>query len=119
MKHFSRISIMEAGAIINRKDREAIVSWLIANSIRIYNDRQPFVYRIEVEMQVLKPLILDCKRCYPNLWKEKLKIICDGNKQLCDLFLIELDNDHSLSTPTTRIKPKNKEDVELLNRIYR
>ena len=119
MKHFSRISIMEAGAIINRKDREAIVSWLIDNSIRIYNERQPFVYRVEVEMQVIKPLILDCKRSYPNLWKEKLIVICDGNKLLIDLFLIELDNDHSLSSPTTKIKPKNKEDVELLNRIYR
>jgi len=119
MKQFSRISIMEAGTIINRKDREAIVSWLIDNSIRIYCDRQPFVYRIEVEMQALKPLILDCKRCYPYKWKDKLAVICDGNKQLIDLFLIELDNEHSLSLPTTKIKPKNKEDVELLNRIYR
>ena len=119
MKQFSRISIMEAGAIINRKDREAIVSWLIDNSIRIHYDRQPFVYKIEVEMQALKPLILDCKRSYPHKWKEKLMVICDGNKHLIELFLIELDNDHSFSSPTTKIKPKNKEDVELLNRIYR
>jgi hypothetical protein len=119
MKQFSRISIMEAGAIINRKDREAIVSWLIDNSIRIHNDRQPFVYKIEVEMQYLKPLVLDCKRRYPHLWKDKLKILCDGNSQLCELFQIEMDNENSISAPTTRINPKNKQQEELLKRLYR
>ncbi len=119
MKPFSRISIMDAGKIIKLKDRDTIVSWLNDNKVKIHNDKRYYVYQLEVEMEYLKPLILDCKKRYPNLWKEKLKILCDGNKALCDLFLIEMDNEHSISTPTTRIKPKNKEQEELLKRLYR
>ncbi len=119
MKPLSRISIMDAGKIIKLKDRDTIVSWLNDNKVKIHNDKRYYVYQLEVEMEYLKPLILDCKERYPNLWKEKLKILCDGNKALCDLFLIEMDNEHSISTPTTRIKPKNKEQEELLKRLYR
>ncbi len=119
MKDLSRISLLEVGNLINRKDRDTITAWLIDNEVKIYKDKHPYVYKLEVEMQYLKPLIIDCKMRYPQLWKDKLKILCDGNKQLCDLFLIELDNDHSISSPTTRIKPKNKEQEELLKRLYR
>jgi hypothetical protein len=118
MKDFSRISIMEAGRIIRKKDRDSIESWLTDNDVKIYIDKQKYVFQIEVQMQYLKPLVLDCKKRYPHLWKEKLKILCDGNNQLRDLFLIELDNEYS-ATPSTRIKPKNKEQEELLKRLYR
>jgi hypothetical protein len=119
MKDLLKISIKEAGAIIKRKDRDTIVSWLMDNKVKIYTDKQYYVFQLEVQMQYLKPLILDCKTRYPHLWKDKLKILCDGNKQLCDLFLIELDNDHSITAPTTRIKPKNKDQEELLKRLYK
>ena len=118
MKDFSRISIMEAGRIIRKKDRDSIESWLTDNDVKIYIDKQKYVFQLEVQMQYLKPLVLDCKKRYPHLWKEKLKILCDGNNQLRDLFLIELDNEYS-ATPSTRIKPKNKEQEELLKRLYR
>ncbi len=118
MKDFSRISIMEAGRIIRKKDRDSIESWLTDNDVKIYIDKQKYVFQLEVQMQYLKPLVLDCKKRYPHLWKEKLKILCDENNQLRDLFLIELDNEYS-ATPSTRIKPKNKEQEELLKRLYR
>jgi len=118
MKDFSRISIMEAGRIIRKKDRDSIESWLTDNDVKIYIDKQKYVFQLEVQMQYLKPLVLDCKKRYPHLWKEKLKILCDGNNQLRDLFLIELGNEYS-ATPSTRIKPKNKEQEELLKRLYR
>lgn len=119
MKELSRIPLLKVGNLINRKDRESITSWLIDNDIKIHKDRHLYVFELQVQMQVLKPLILDCKLRYPHLWKDKLKILCDGNNQLCDLFLIELDNDHSISTPTTRIKPMNKDQEELLKRLYK
>ena len=118
MKDFSRISIMDAGRIIRKKDRDTIESWLTDNDVKIYIDKQKYVFQLEVQMQYLKPLVLDCKKRYPHLWKEKLKILCDGNTQLRELFLIEMDNEHS-ATPTTRIKPKNKQQEELLKRLYR
>jgi hypothetical protein len=117
MKDFSRISIMEAGRIIRKKDRDSIESWLTDNDVKIYIDKQKYVFQLEVQMQYLKPLVLDCKKRYPHLWKDKLKILCDGNNQLCELFLIEMDNEHSISAPTTRIKPKNKQQEELLKRL--
>ncbi len=119
MKDFLRISIIEAGKIIRKKDSDSIVDWLNDNGVKIHKEKYRYVYQLEVQMQYLKPLILDCKTRYPHLWKDKLKILCDGNKRLCELFLIELDNNHSISTPTTRIKPKNKEQEELLKRLYR
>jgi hypothetical protein len=119
MKDFSRISIMEAGRIIRKKDRDSIESWLTDNDVKIYIDKQKYVFQLEVQMQYLKPLVLDCKKRYPHLWKDKLKILCDGNTQLCELFLIEMDNEYSISAPTTIIKPKNKQQEELLKRLYR
>ncbi len=117
MKDFSRISIMEAGRIIKKKDRDAIVSWLKENDVKIHTEKYHYVFQLEVQMQYLKPLVLDCKKRYPHLWKDKLKILCDGNNQLLELFLIEMDNEHSISAPTTRIKPKNKKQEELLKRL--
>jgi hypothetical protein len=119
MKDFTRLSIMEVGKIIRKKDRETIISWLNANDVKIHIDKHHYVFQLEVQMQYLKPLVLDCKKRYPHLWKDKLKILCDGNTQLCDLFLIEMDNEHSISAPTTRIKHKNKQQEELLKRLYR
>ena len=119
MKDLSRISIREAGAIIRKKDRDAILSWLNDNDVKIYTEKHHYVFQLEVQMQYLKPLVLDCKKRYPHLWKDKLKILCDGNTQLCELFLIEMDNEHSISAPTTTIKPKNKQQEELLKRLYR
>ena len=118
IKDLSRITIMEAGVIIRKKDRDAILSWLNNNDVKIYTEKHHYVFQLEVQMQYLKPLVLDCKNRYPHLWKDKLKILCDGNNQLCELFLIELDNEYS-ATPSTRIKPKNKEQEELLKRLYR
>lgn len=117
MKDFRRISILKAGAIINKKDRDTIISWLNDNGVKIYNDKHHYVFQLEVEMQYLKPLVIDCKKRHPTLWKEKLKILCDGNNQLYELFLIEMDNEQSISAPTTRIKPKNKQQEELLKRL--
>ena len=108
---------MEAGEIIRKKDRDAIVSWLNDNGVKIYKEKRRYVFQLEVQMQYIKPLVLDCKIRYPQLWKDKLNIICDGNMQLCELFLIEMDNEHSISAPTTRIKPKNKQQEELLKRL--
>lgn len=119
MKNFSRISIYEAGEIIRKKDRDAIVSWLNDNDVKIHKEKYHYVFQLEVQMQYLKPLVLDCKKRYPHLWKDKLKILCDGNTQLCELFLIEMDNEYSISAPTTIIKPKNKQQEELLKRLYR
>lgn len=119
MKNFSRISIYEAGEIIRKKDRDAIVSWLNDNDVKIHTEKYHYVFQLEVQMQYLKPLVLDCKKRYPHLWKDKLKILCDGNTQLCELFLIEMDNEYSISAPTTIIKPKNKQQEELLKRLYR
>ena len=118
MQDLFRISIMEAGEIIRKKDRDSIEDWLNDNGVKIYKEKHYYVFQLEVQMQYLKPLVLDCKKRYPHLWKEKLKILCDGNNQLRDLFLIELDNEYS-ATPSTRIKPKNKEQEELLKRLYR
>jgi hypothetical protein len=118
MTDLSRISIMEAGAIIRKKDRDSIEDWLNDNGVKIYTAKHRFVFQIEVQMQYLKPLIIDCKKRYPNLWKDKLKILCEGNKQLCELFLIEMDNEQS-TAPSTRIKPKNKQQEELLKRLYK
>jgi hypothetical protein len=117
MKDLSRISIMEAGAIIRKKDRDAIFSWLKDNDVKIHTEKHYYVFQLEVKMQYLKPLVVDCKKRYPDLWKDKLKILCDGNNQLLELFLIEMDNEYSISAPTTRIKPKNKQQEELLKRL--
>ena len=117
MKDFTRLSIMEVGKIIRKKDRDAIVSWLNDNDVKIHKEKHHYVFQLEVQMQYLRPLVLDCKKRYPNLWKDKLKILCDGNNQLLELFLIEMDNEHSISAPTTRIKPKNKQQEELLKRL--
>jgi len=114
-----RISIMKAGQIISKKDRDSIEDWLNDNGVKIYKEKRRYVFQLEVQMQYIKPLVLDCKIRYPQLWKDKLNIICDGNMQLCELFLIEMDNEHSISAPTTRIKPKNKQQEELLKRLYR
>lgn len=114
-----RISIMKAGQIISKKDRDSIEDWLNDNGVKIHKEKHRYVFQLEVQMQYLKPLVLDCKRRYPQLWKDKLKILCDGNMQLCALFLIEMDNEHSISAPTTRIKPKNKQQEELLKRLYK
>jgi hypothetical protein len=114
-----RISIMKVGQIISKKDRDSIEDWLNDNGVKIHKEKHRYVFQLEVQMQYLKPLILDCKTRYPHLWKDKLKILCDGNMQLCELFLIEMDNEHSISAPTTRIKPKNKQQEELLKRLYR
>ena len=118
MQDLFRISIMEAGEIIRKKDRDAIFSWLINNNVKIHKEKQDYVFQLEVQMQYLKPLIIDCKNRYPHIWKDKLKILCEGNKQLCELFLIEMDNEQS-AAPSTRIKPKNKQQEELLKRLYR
>jgi hypothetical protein len=114
-----RISIMKAGQIISKKDRDSIEDWLNDNGVKIHKEKHRYVFQLEVQMQYLKPLVLDCKRRYPQLWKDKLKILCDGNMQLCELFLIEMDNEYSISAPTTRIKPKNKQQEELLKRLYK
>ena len=113
-----RISIMKAGQIISKKDRYSIENWLNDNDVKIHKEKHYYVFQLEVQMQYLKPLIIDCKIRYPHLWKDKLKILCDGNKQLCELFLIEMDTQQS-AAPTTRIKPKNKQQEELLKRLYR
>ena len=110
---------MEAGAIIRKKDRDSIEDWLNDNGVKIYTAKHRFVFQIEVQMQYLKPLIIECKKNYPHLWKDKLKILCEGNKQLCELFLIEMDNTISLAAPSTRVKPRNQQQEELLKRIYR
>ena len=39
MKKQSRISIMEVGDVINRRDRDTIISWLIDNRITIHYDK--------------------------------------------------------------------------------
>ncbi len=119
MKNLTRISILEAGKIIRKKDRDSIEDWLNDNSVKIHKEKHRYVFQLEVQMQYLKPLVHDCKRRYPSLWKDKLKILCDGNTQLCELFLLEMDNENSISAPTTRIKPKNKQQEELLKRLYR
>ena len=110
---------MKAGQIISKKDRDSIEDWLNDNGVKIHKEKRRYVFQLEVQMQYIKPLVLDCKIRYPQLWKDKLNIICDGNLQLCELFLIEMDNEHSISAPTTRIKPKNKQQEELLKRLYR
>lgn len=109
---------MAAGEIISKKDRDAIVSWLNNNDVKIHKEKHYYVFQLEVQMQYLKPLVLDCKKRYPHLWKDKLKILCEGNRQLCELFLIEMDNEQSAS-PTTKFKPKNKQQEDLYKRLYR
>lgn len=118
MKDQIKISILEAGKIIRKKDPDAIKMWLNDNDVKIHKEKHYYVFQLEVQMQYLKPLILDCKKRYPHLWKDKLKILCDGNNQLRELFLIEMDNEQS-AAPTTRIKPKNKQQEELLKRLYK
>ncbi len=44
MKDFSRISIMEAGRIIRKKDRDTIESWLTDNDVKIYIDKQKYLF---------------------------------------------------------------------------
>ena len=119
MQDSFRISIMKAGEMIGKKDRDSIKDWLIDNGVKIHNGKHRYVFKLEVQMQYLKPLIIDCKTRHPQLWKDKLKILCEGNNQLCELFLIEMGSENSISVPTTRIKPKNKQQEELLKRLYR
>jgi hypothetical protein len=78
MQDLFRISIMEAGEIIRKKDRDSIEDWLNDNGVKIYKEKHYYVFQLEVQMQYLKPLIIDCKKGIHTYGKINLKSFVKG-----------------------------------------
>jgi hypothetical protein len=88
-----KITISEAGKLIGKSDNRTIKKWLERNRISIHYDGREYVYRIEVELELYRPLCQDFKDKYPYDWESRIKSICRDNKELYLLLTGELQDE--------------------------
>ena len=90
--HDYKLSISGAGKLIGKSDNRTIKKWLQDHKISIHSDGREYVYRLEVELEVLRPICQDFKDKYPYDWEKKLEVICGENKELCQILVNEFSS---------------------------
>jgi len=87
-----KISIGQAGKLIGKSDNRTIKRWLNRHHISVHFDGREYVYRIEVELELYRPLCRDLKVKYPYDWESRIESICEGNRELYLLLVGEFQD---------------------------
>ena len=91
---------------------KAIKRWLEENDISTYKiGSKNYVYKLDLEYNTIKPLILNIKRKKPKKWKDICRAICK-DISVYNLIMLNLNEEHS-HTPTTRVSLRTDEDKKL------
>jgi hypothetical protein len=97
---------------INVKDNDTAKKWLSDRNIPIYKwSSQPFVYQIEVDCEIDKPYVMTLRNKHPQQWKEIYRSVVK-DMAVYNLQLIQL-NQQPTPTPTTSVKPLDKNDEKI------
>lgn len=110
------LSIAEVSEIIGYKNDRTTRNWLKKMDIKVHLlAKKSFVYQIEFDFELDKPMVIELKRKHPLRWKEMYRcIVKDDN--LYNLMVFEVDQMTSF-TPTTKVSLKNESDKKLLNSL--
>jgi hypothetical protein len=107
------IPLQQIGEEINLRNMRSIRKWLVERGITIHKlSSKSYVYRIDYELHIEKPYVLNLRRNNPKNWKEMYKAIVKS-EALYNLMMIEIEQE-VIHLPTTLVSLRNRNDEKLL-----
>ena len=112
-KRLTFISLKEIGEEINLRNEKSIRNWVISRGLTIHKvSSKSFIYRIEYELNIDKPLVIELRKKNPHNWKLMYKAIAKS-EELYELMLIVIEQETN-HIPTSFVTTKSKSDEKLL-----
>jgi len=110
------IPLQQIGDEINLRNTRSIRKWLIERGITIHKlSSKSYVYRIDYELHIEKPYVLNLRRNNPKNWKEMYKAIVKS-EALYNLMMLEMEQE-VFHLPTTKVSVRSKNDEKLLRAL--
>jgi hypothetical protein len=108
------LTLSEIGAKIKLNDPKSIKNWVLQNGITIHKlASRTFVYDLDLKVCLLKPLVLELIRKYPNRWRGICRTIITEDV-VFDMLLIELD-EGPMILPKYKMQFNSVEEEKLYN----
>jgi hypothetical protein len=116
LKEIKLMTLKQVGAEIQINDLKSIRKWLTKNNITIHKfSSKTFVYKIDFNLHLYKPLVITLRNKNPNNWKEKFKVIANDDA-LYNLMMLEMEQE-VIKKPLTWVTTKNESDEKLLKAL--
>lgn len=113
-KSLDTLTIQEVSVRFKNKDFDATKKWLYSKNVTIHKDSKThYVYAIDVDCEIDINFVRDLKRKYPNNWEDLYRTISKDNA-VCEMVLFKMNGQLS---PTTKLKIKNNDDVDLFKKL--
>jgi hypothetical protein len=110
------MTLRQVGDEINMNDLKSIRKWLTKNNITIHKfSSKTFVYKIDFNLHLYKPLVITLRNKNPNNWKEMFKVIAN-DEVLFNLMMLEMEQE-VIKKPLTWVTTRNKCDEKLLKSL--
>jgi hypothetical protein len=110
------MTLRQVGDEINMNDLKSIRKWLTRNNITIHKfSSKTFVYKIDFNLHLYKPLVITLRNKNPNNWKEMFKVIAN-DEVLFNLMMLEMEQE-VIKKPLTWVTTRNKSDEKLLKSL--
>jgi len=110
------IPLQQIGDEIHLRNTRSIRKWLIERGITIHKlSSKSYVYRIDYELHIEKPYVLNLRRNNPKNWKEMYKAIVKSDA-LFNLMMLEMEQE-VFHLPTTKVSVRSKNDEKLLRAL--
>jgi disulfide oxidoreductase YuzD len=110
------MTLRQVGDEINMNDLKSIRKWLTRNNITIHKfSSKTFVYKIDFNLHLYKPLVITLRNKNPNNWKEMFKVIAN-DEVLYNLMMLEMEQE-VIKKPLTWVTTRNKSDEKLLKSL--
>jgi hypothetical protein len=110
------IPLQQIGDEINLRNTRSIRKWLVEWGITIHKlSSKSYVYRIDYELHIEKPYVLNLRRNNPKNWKEMYKAIVKS-EALYNLMMLEMEQE-VFHLPTTKVSVRSKNDEKLLRAL--
>jgi hypothetical protein len=110
------MTLRQVGDEINMNDLKSIRKWLTKNNITIHKfSSKTFVYKIDFNLHLYKPLVITLRNKNPNNWKEMFKVIAN-DEVLFNLMMLEMEQE-VIKKPLTWVTTRNKSDEKLLKSL--
>ena len=110
------MTLKQVGAEIYTSNLKSIRKWLDKNNITVHKlSSKTFVYKIDFNLQLYKPLVKNLRIKHPNNWKEMFKVIANDDV-LYNLMMIEMEQEVVMK-PLTWVTTRNESDEKLLKAL--
>jgi hypothetical protein len=110
------LTLSEVGEKIKLSDPKSIRNWVRQNGITIHKlASRTFIYDLDLKVCLLKPLVLELMRKYPNQWKGICRNIINEDG-VFEVLLIEL-NEGLMISPNYKMRFNSVEEEKLYKEL--